>query len=243
MKKIILDFINNFLKLFNIKLVKIVDQLNNSYRVVLGLKKNNIDFLFDVGANEGQFVKELRYYGFKHKVISFEPLIEAHKRLTINSKDDSNWKIYKRVAIGNKNSQNTINVSKNSVSSSILEINKEHTDNAPDSKFISQQSIEEKRLEDIFNELDIKEKNLFLKIDTQGYEDQVLEGAEKILKNFKGILIEVSLTELYKEQKNWLDIVKKIESYGFKIWSIDRGFTNKSNGKTLQADLVFFRNN
>ena len=60
MKKIILDFINNFLKLFNIKLVKIVDQFNNSYRGVLGLKKKNIDYLFDVGANEGQVIKELR---------------------------------------------------------------------------------------------------------------------------------------------------------------------------------------
>ena len=243
MKKIILNFANSILKVFNIKLIKIVDQFNNSYRLTLGLKKNNIDYLFDVGANEGQFINELRYYGFKKKVLSFEPLGEAHKKLIINSQTDSNWNVYKRIALGNKNSQNTINVSKNSVSSSIFEINKTHIESAPNSKFIGTESIEERKLEDIFFELNIKEKNLFLKIDTQGYENQVLEGSEKILNLFKGILVEVSLTELYKNQKTWLEIIKKIENAGFEIWSIDRGFTNKDNGRSLQADLVFFRKN
>ena len=111
-----------------------------------------------------------------------KPLIEAHKKLIINSKNDPMWTVYKRVAVGDKNSQNIINVSKNSVSSSILEINKEHIDNAPDSKFVNQQVIDEKKLDNIFNELDTKGKNLFLKIDTQGYESKVLDGAENVLK-------------------------------------------------------------
>tara|TARA_B100000795_G_C22777996_1_gene430928 strand:+ start:998 stop:1729 length:732 start_codon:yes stop_codon:yes gene_type:complete len=243
MKKIILHFANSILKVFNIKLIKIVDQFNNSYRLTLGLKDNNIDYLFDIGANEGQFINELRYYGFRGKILSFEPLSEAHKKLIINSQRDVNWKVYKRIAVGNKNSKNIINVSQNSVSSSILEINKRHTESAPNSKIIGKESIEERKFEDIFCELDIKEKNLFLKIDTQGYESQVLDGAEKILNLFKGILVEVSLTELYKNQKTWLEIINKIENLGFEIWSIDRGFTNKNNGRSLQADLVFFRKN
>jgi FkbM family methyltransferase len=239
--KLIKKIINSFLKIFNLKLIKIVDQFSNSYRLSLAFKEKKIDYVFDIGANEGQFAQELRYYGFKNKIISFEPLIEEHKKLVLNSSKDSKWNVYRRIAIGNKNSQNVINVSKNSVSSSILNINKTHIDNAPDSKFVDQQIIEEKKLEDIFYELDIKESNLFIKIDTQGYETQVLEGAEKIIKRFKGILVEVSLTELYENQKTWLYIIQKIESLGFKIWSIDRGFTNKNNGRSLQADLVFFK--
>ena len=87
----------------------------------------------------------------------------------------------------------------------------------------------------------MKEKNLFLKIDTQGYEFKVLQGAEKVLKEFKGILIEVSLANLFEGQKNWLDIVELIQSKGFSLWSVDRGFSNKKNGKTLQLDLCFFK--
>ena len=53
--------------------------------------------------------------------------------------------------------------------------------------------------------------------------------------------MEVSLVELYKGQKKWFEIVDLIQSHGFKLWSVDRGFTNKKNGKTLQMDLCFFK--
>ena len=87
----------------------------------------------------------------------------------------------------------------------------------------------------------MKNKNLFLKIDTQGYEFEVIKGAEKILNQFQGILVEVSLTHLYKGQKNWMEILEFIQSKGFNLWSVDRGFSNKKNGKTLQIDLCFFK--
>ena len=53
--------------------------------------------------------------------------------------------------------------------------------------------------------------------------------------------MEVSLIELYEGQKKWLDVIKFIENNGFKLWSVDRGFTNKNNGRTLQVDLCFFK--
>ena len=87
----------------------------------------------------------------------------------------------------------------------------------------------------------LKDKMLFLKIDTQGYEFEVLHGAVKGLNRFQGILVEVSLIELYEGQKSWLEIFKFIQSHGFKLWSVDRGFSNKTNGQTLQLDLCFFR--
>ena len=205
--KIIKNLVNYFLKIFNLKLIKIVDQFNNSYRLVLALKEKKIDYVFDVGANQGQFAKELRFYGFKENIISFEPVLDIHKKLLINSSKDTNWEVYDPIALGNKNSTNTINISKNSVSSSILEISSQHIENAPDSKIVNKQTIQEKKLEDIFYEFNLKNKNLFLKIDTQGYEFEVIKGAEKILNQFQGILVEVSLTHLYKGQKNWMEIL------------------------------------
>ena len=239
--KFIKKFINYFLKIFNLKLIKVVDQFSNSYRLVLALKEKNIDCVFDVGANEGQFTKELRHYGFEGKILSFEPILSVHKKLLKNSNKDDEWEVYKPVALGNQNIDNFINISKNSVSSSILDISVEHVENAPDSIFVEKQPIQERKLDDIFPELNVEEKNLFLKIDTQGYEFKVIQGAEKILKEFKGILVEVSLSQLYEGQKDWLDIIDFIKSKGFSLWSIDRGFSNKKNGKTLQIDLCFFK--
>ena len=90
--QIIKKFINFFLKIFDLKLIKIVDQFSNSYRLVLSLKENKINYIFDVGANEGQFVKELRYYGYKDEVISFEPYLKAYSKLILNSQKDQKWK-------------------------------------------------------------------------------------------------------------------------------------------------------
>ena len=73
------------------------------------------------------------------------------------------------------------------------------------------------------------------------HEEQVLEGAKNVISEFKGLLVEVSLVALYEGQTTWIEMINEIQSLGFKIWSIDRGFTNKKNGKTLQVDLVFFR--
>ena len=122
-----------------------------------------------------------------------------------------------------------------------MKIKKEHIDNAPDSEVVNQQSIQVKKLEDVLLEFDLNDKVLFLKIDTQGYEFEVLKGAEKVLNQFQGILVEVSLIELYEGQKSWLEVVNFIQSHGFKLWSVDRGFSNKTNGQTLQLDLCFFR--
>ena len=71
---IIKNFINLIFKIFNYKIIKIVDQFSNSFRLVLSFREKNIDYVLDVGANEGQFVKELRYYGYNGKILSFEPI-------------------------------------------------------------------------------------------------------------------------------------------------------------------------
>ena len=78
-----------------------------------------IDILLDVGANTGIYAMEVRKNGFKKKIVSFEPLSESYKILKENSKNDKNWKVHDRCAIGSKEAdQIEINVSKNSVSSS-----------------------------------------------------------------------------------------------------------------------------
>ena len=238
---IIKNFINLIFKIFNYKIIKIVDQFSNSFRLVLSFREKNIDYVLDVGANEGQFVKELRYYGYNGKILSFEPILSAHKKLLNNSMNDDNWNVFEPIALGNENSESILNISKNSVSSSLLKISDEHLDNAPESRFIDKQKTKQRKLEDIFSDFQIKEKNIFLKIDTQGYEFEVLKGAENILKDLKGILVEVSLTNLYEGQKDWLEIIEFIKKKGFHLWSVDRGFSNKKNGKTLQLDLCFFK--
>ena len=89
----------------------------------------------------------------------------------------------------------------------------------------------------------LKDKNLFLKIDTQGYEEQVINGSTNIINRVKGIQIEMSLKELYKDQILFEELYKKIVNLNFDLWDIKRGFSNPKSGKVLQFDAIFFKKN
>ena len=91
------------------------------------LLHHKIELLFDVGANIGQFAMYARDIGYKGKIISFEPLPDAYEKILKNSKNDPLWTVHKRCALGSCISEMEINISQNSQSSSILQMNHLHS--------------------------------------------------------------------------------------------------------------------
>lgn len=211
-------------------------------QLIKSLQYNNIDLIVDIGANQGQFALEMFENGYLGKIISIEPSMEAHEVLKLKSKRYKKWVIYPRMAIGNNNISSKLNISANSVSSSVLDILPLHTNSAPDSMYIRTEKVQMNRLDNYYNTL-IKHKNILLKIDTQGYEDYVLEGSKKLINspNVKGILIEVSFDKLYKNQKTFNHIYNKLYKKGYKIWSVEKVFLDHKSGKTLQADMLLYK--
>jgi FkbM family methyltransferase len=240
MKKIII-LVRKIAKLFGIIIIK--DRPANSPEKQLSAVLNflDIDVVFDIGANEGQFGKNIRDIGYKSKIISFEPLTSARKKLIKNANKDSNWVVHSQCAIGNKNGNVKINISKNLVSSSILSINKKHLDAEKESFFINKEIVPIYKLDEIANFYIKSNSNLFIKIDTQGYEKEILNGALKTLKKTKGVLCELSLVSLYKGQFLWRDIVDMLDDKGFALWALQTGFTNPNTGQTLQVDGIFIK--
>ena len=92
---------------------------NDGNRLIKFLRNENIDTVFDVGANKGQYALMLRRFGYQGKIISFEPLKNEKDILDVNMAEDENFESY-NYAIGKKNTDGKINYSLNSVSSSIL---------------------------------------------------------------------------------------------------------------------------
>ena len=215
---------------------------NFDFRLNHFLKLNNIECIIDIGANVGQYAEYLRQIGFKKDIISFEPLNDAYEILKSKTKKDSRWEAY-NFGIGDNEQSSKINVSKNSYSSSILDMSSSHLDSAPDSIYVSNQKITIKRLDRLEFLEKLKDKNLFLKIDTQGYEEQVINGSTNIINRVKGIQIEMSLKELYKDQILFEELYKKIVNLNFDLWDIKRGFSNPKSGKVLQFDAIFFKKN
>ena len=80
-----------------------------------------------------------------------------------------------------------------------------------------------------------------MKIDTQGFEKNVLEGSINSLKYINGIQIELSLKPLYKGSLLYLDMIKYMKRYNFELVSLENGFSDHKTGELLQVDGIFFK--
>jgi len=198
----------------------------------------DVKYVIDIGANEGQYASEIRRLGYKHSIYSVEPLTEAHNKLLKNSRSDCNWHAIDRCAVGSKTEKAEINVSSNSVSSSLLILEPDHLEACASSQIIGTEPVDIMSADDLVKKLDIKLKDTFIKLDVQGYELNVLKSFSRI-DEFKGVQLECSFASLYKNAALYYDIIEFLEKNGFGCWAISQGFTDNKTGRTLQADLVY----
>ena len=210
-------------------------------RFISMLKTNKVNLIFDVGANAGQFGVLLREIGFDGKIISFEPLSDAREILLNISKNDPLWQIALQTAIGEENGKIEIQIARNSYSSSVLDILDTHVNAAPDSKYIGKEKVALRTLDSIASDYMDSNSIAFIKIDTQGYETQVMNGAKKLMSQIVGLQVEISLVPLYKGQCLFDEMLKKLKNDGFELWSISTVFSDPNTGQLLQVDATFFR--
>lgn len=210
-------------------------------QVVSSLLEFEIDLVLDVGANKGQFASEIRQCGYTGEIISFEPLSSAHGELVEASAGDPKWNAYSRCALGDREGEVEINIAGNSYSSSILPMLESHRRVAPGSIYQGKEVAPLRTIDAVAEDLLKKSSMSFLKIDTQGFEWQVLEGAQKTLPKIRGVLVELSLIQLYEGQRLWRDVIDRLEAEGFTLWTLLPEFSDPITGRTLQVNGVFYR--
>jgi FkbM family methyltransferase len=222
--------------------VKRLSIRSNPYvQILKALNHFNIDTVFDIGANTGQFASEIRSFGYTGKIVSFEPLSDAYQELVSMASRDAKWLVHERGAIGDFNGEIKINVAGNSTSSSVLPMLDSHISAAEKSAYVRTENAPIYCLDFLSPAYLLEKNSLFVKIDVQGFEWQVLDGAKETLKKACGVLCELSLISLYKNQHLWFDMLHRFEAEGFTLWSIQPGFADPRNGRTLQVDAIFFR--
>lgn len=243
-KATILNFERTLRRIFQVvglDLHRYRPEASDSGQLVTMLSRHNVDIVFDVGANTGQFATTLRRAGYTGRLVSFEPLSSAHAELLEASRGDKQWDIAPRVAIGDNEGEIEIHIAGNSVSSSALEMLESHAKAAPDSAFVGTERVPLTRLDTVAGTYLGADAVSFLKIDTQGYEDRVLDGATALLQEAKGLQLELSLVPLYEGQQLFDVLVERLRTMGFSIWAIWPGFFDPHNGRMLQVDATFFR--
>lgn len=227
---------------FGILIRKYNPATSEELRRIKLLQHYNIDLVFDIGANKGQYALGIIDAGYKKKIVSFEPLSAVHEVLSTVSKGHTNWSIAPRCAIGAKREEIEINISANSVSSTLLTMLDSHLEGAPESKIIGKEKVTVWPLDEIGKDYIGTEKNIFLKIDVQGFEQEVLKGATQLIERAKGVEMEISLVSLYEGQK-WLlpEVLNFMQQRGFQLRSIVPAFTDHKTGNVLQCNGIFFK--
>lgn len=214
---------------------------NAEGKVVLTLKEHNIDTVIDIGANLGQTHDNLRRWGFNGDVISIEPLPSLQQTLQEKAAKDPKWKVLEPLALGDGNKNIEINVSESSDMSSILPTSDELLEALPRAQTISQETIPMKTLDTLYEELELSGKNVFIKMDTQGYEMNILKYGEEALKQAIGLRLEMSLFEIYKGETLMTDIMVFLKDRGFSPHMIWETYFSRKLNRQLQADGVFFK--
>ena len=205
------------------------------------LAAQKIDLVLDVGANEGQYGRFLRdHVRYDGVLVSYEPLTSVFQTLKDATKGDANWRAV-NLALGSAPGSMRINVAGNSQSSSLLPMLDQHRDAAPTSAYVGTEEITVSTLDLQAGELGLRGRNVYLKIDTQGFEKSVLDGAVDSLSSIGTIELEMSFVPLYGGQLLFGEMKDCMRQRGFVMIDIEPMFRDPRTGEILQADVVFQR--
>jgi FkbM family methyltransferase len=202
-------------------------------------ERHAIDLVIDVGANAGQYGAFLRRIGYAGRILSFEPLSAAFASLEAMARGDGRWEA-RRSALGESQGSVTLNVAGNSESSSILPMLPSHLDAHPTSSYVATESVPMTTLAAVLAEVPPQQK-VFVKVDTQGYERNVIVGAGDALAAVVGVQLEMSLVPLYEGEWLMAEMINFMKERGFVLMSLEPGTSDERTGQLLQVDGLFFR--
>jgi FkbM family methyltransferase len=200
-------------------------------------KDLDFDCILDVGANRGQFALFARSRYPAARVISFEPLPRAAAKFDLVFANDPDVKLI-RAAVSRERGTLTMHVTEHDDSSSALSLGNAQRE-IFNSREVEQCTVRCGPLGDFIAEDDLGRRNL-LKIDVQGFELEVLRGAEGMLGRFAAIYCELSFVELYVGQALAKEITDFLAGHGYRSAGI-YNTTLGEDGQPVQADALFIR--
>jgi FkbM family methyltransferase len=205
------------------------------------LELYGVDAIFDIGANIGMSAEAYRAAGFSGPIVSFEPVPSLYAELERRSQDDPLWQAAP-LALGSERGFADIHVTGGHAgATSLLKMTDNVVTHAPDQVVVRTQRIEVSTLDDVIGEYYPHGDRLFLKIDVQGYERRVLDGARKSLPRVVGMKLELSLVENYRGETLLTEMLPLIYDLGYRAVSIERAWGNEKTQEIFQVDLTCFR--
>lgn len=197
------------------------------------LDLHNVDVVFDIGANDGGYASELRSSGWNGRVVSFEPQPLAYARLSKRFSHDHMWSGH-QLGLGSEDATMAMNIHEMDVLSSFLS-------KIEDSGSVTTVDVKVKRMDAIIDDILGDYARPFVKIDTQGFEMEILKGFGSRTSEVVGWQLEMSIEPLYENQPKMDNIVAYMRELGFSLWRILPGLRDPGTLRAYELDGIFFR--
>jgi FkbM family methyltransferase len=205
------------------------------------LARLGISQVLDIGANTGQFAAKLRKYGYDGVIHSVEPQAAAHAGLLANAANDLRWLPTLRQGLGDAAGRVELNVSENSYSSSILQVQADHVRAAPQAHTVARETIYVNRASNLFRD-EVMSSIEAVKMDVQGYEKHVLDGLAPYLATVRLLMLEMSLVECYAGEVDLFTLDRFLtDQCGFSRISLEPSYYDDRAGVVQQYDGIYGR--
>lgn len=200
------------------------------------------DIIIDVGANVGQFARESLEMYPTAKIFCFEPLAAPFLKLTEwAATQHGNIQCY-QMALGEHIGEIDMHLNESfTPSSSVLTITDRCIELYPLTCVDKSVSVTISTLDKVMGDVHLDaSKNILLKLDVQGFEDRVLNGAGNTLSMCNAVMLEVLMDNLYEGQARFVDIVTLLHRHGLQYAGNVKQFYSP-DGRVVFVDALFLR--
>ncbi len=192
--------------------------------------------VLDVGANRGQYGSMLRDIGYHGKIVSFEPVRENFEALQECAKTRGDWSCF-NFALGREDTERDINVMDEDVFSSFLNPLDDPAKRFPRNQVARTERVQIRRLD----RLELPPRGIYLKMDTQGFDLEVLEGATGMLDRVVALQTELSFRPIYGAMPGYRDTLRECERRGFCVADF-MPVNRESDGlRAIEMDCIMVR--
>jgi len=205
------------------------------------IEEQGVDLIFDVGGNVGQFAKMVFAAGYHGRLVSFEPGAAAHAALSVAARSNPNWTIAPRMALGKARDKLTLHTFNRTDMNSLYAPDERVFESFPQLQKASSEEVQVERLDDVAPHFMTDADEVFLKIDTQGGELAILDGATGVLDRLAMLQLEVAVEPIYQGEPVWMEVLKPVQDYGFRPALMSPGYFSKRIRRQLDLDIVFLR--
>jgi FkbM family methyltransferase len=168
-------------------------------------------------------------------------LPDLREALAAAAAGDPAWVIAPALALGDRDAVAVLERSAESDMSSLLPRSALLDRISPSSAVIERLEVPLRRLDRLELVIGSSWRRMLLKLDVQGSEASVLDGASGLWERIAAVQLELSLVPLYHGETPWRAMVDRLADRGFALGLVIPGYYERKLGRQLQFDGVFWR--